>query len=101
MFGLDRSSQVIALASILVDPFYRTFNGFSVLIEKEFAGHGHPMSIRLGFKRDKSEERSPILIEFLECVHQLVVAFPPYFEYSAAYLARIGYELYTRRYHNF
>ena len=79
MFALDRASQVIALAEILIDPFYRTIDGLSVLIEKEFIGYGHPTSLRLGFTVGSSDKYSPILIEFLECVHQLINAHPEYF----------------------
>ena len=32
--GWDRTSQLCALAQIILDPYYRTIEGFEVLIEK-------------------------------------------------------------------
>ena len=40
--GWDRTSQVSALAQIILDPYYRTFNGFAVLIERDWIQAGHP-----------------------------------------------------------
>jgi hypothetical protein len=100
--GYDRTPQISALAQIMLDPFYRTLTGFPVLVEKEFVSFGHPFNVRLGLKRDKeNDERSPVFIQFLDAVNQLIKQFPLSFEFTSKYLARIAYELYSNRYGNF
>lgn len=60
--GFDRSGQISAVAQIIIDPFYRTFIGFSSLVEKEFVAFGHPFALRFGCNSEKYEEMSPIFI---------------------------------------
>ena len=84
--GWDRTAQVVALAEILLDPFYRTFDGFKVLIEREWLSFGHKFSDRCGLGADG--EQSPIFIQWLDCVYQLTKQFPTSFEFSTSYLVR-------------
>ena len=39
--GWDRTSQLVSIAQLLIDPYYRTMAGFAVLIEKDWIQCGH------------------------------------------------------------
>lgn len=47
--GWDRTSQLSALSQLCLDPYYRTMQGFMVLVEKDFVSFGHMFRHRSGF----------------------------------------------------
>jgi hypothetical protein len=47
--GWDRTGQLSALSQICLDPYYRTLEGFIVLVEKDFLSFGHMFRHRSGF----------------------------------------------------
>lgn len=46
--GWDRTSQLSALSQICLDPYYRTMEGFIVLVEKDWLAFGHRFQYRTG-----------------------------------------------------
>lgn len=46
--GWDRTSQLSALSQICLDPYYRTMEGFIILVEKDWLSFGHQFQYRTG-----------------------------------------------------
>ena len=86
--GWDRTSQLSALTQILLDPFYRTINGFAVLVEKDWLSFGHQFALRNGImkKGGGDDQSSPIFLQFLDAVHQLLLQNPNSFEFNEKFL---------------
>ncbi|XP_044461637.1 phosphatidylinositol-3-phosphatase myotubularin-1-like [Mangifera indica] len=124
--GWDRTTQLVALANLLLDPYYRTFSGFQALVEKDWLAFGHPFSDRVGMpmlsgtgdityelSRQSSSgnfpsppmrqasgsfpsqapsashgqnDYSPIFLQWVDCVSQLLRMYPCAFEFSSTFL---------------
>ncbi|XP_050687156.1 myotubularin-related protein 6-like isoform X2 [Eriocheir sinensis] len=84
--GWDRTAQTCALAQLLLDPYYRTIQGFQTLIEKEWLAFGHKFTDRCGHIQGDSKEVSPIFTQFIDCVWQLQQMLPSAFEFNERYL---------------
>lgn len=46
--GWDRTAQLAALAQVCLDPYFRTIDGFRVLVEKDWVSFGHKFLDRSG-----------------------------------------------------
>ncbi len=101
--GWDRTAQLCALAGMILDPFYRTIEGFAILIEKDWIHFGHQFSVRLGqgMNEPGSQERSQVFLQFLDCVSQLLYQFPSEFEFNYKFLKEIGEQAYSSIFGNF
>lgn len=100
--GWDRTSQLCATAQLILDPYYRTMDGFVVLIEKEWAMAGHKFFERVGHGVAGTEnENSPVFAQWLDCVWQLLDQFPEAFEFNQQMLICILDHLYSCRFGNF
>lgn len=84
--GWDRTAQLTCLTELLLDPYYRTLEGFAVLIEKEWLAFGHKFAQRHGHgsfaPKVKDTQRAPIFLQFIDCVWQLTQQFPTTFEWN-------------------
>lgn len=101
--GWDRTSQVTSLTMLMLDPYYRTMEGFCLLIEKEWCSFGHQFHKRIGpgSKNYFQEERSPIFLLFFECIYQLMHQHPTSFEFNDKFLLLILDELFACRFGTF
>ncbi|XP_065363536.1 myotubularin-related protein 10-B [Calliphora vicina] len=92
--GRDLCCIISSLTQIILDPFYRSIDGFQSLIQKEWIALEHPFQRRLGHVRlatDSSglQEESPVFLLFLDSVWQLLQQFPDEFEFSQTYLTTL------------
>uniref|UniRef100_A0A0L8FT74 Myotubularin phosphatase domain-containing protein n=2 Tax=Octopus bimaculoides TaxID=37653 RepID=A0A0L8FT74_OCTBM len=95
--GWDRTAQLTSLAMIMLDPYYRTVKGFEILIEKEWLSFGHKFAQRIGHGEDKHSDadRSPVFLQFIDCVWQMANQFPIAFEFNEYFLITIMDHLYS------
>jgi len=99
--GWDRTSQTCALAQLLLDPFYRTIQGYQALIEKDWLVFGHKFTDRCGFLAGDSKEISPIFTQFIDATWQLMCQFPQAFQFNHKYLLTIHDHVYSCQYGTF
>ncbi|KAG7812368.1 hypothetical protein KL921_001600 [Ogataea angusta] len=126
--GWDRTSQVASLVQLCLDPYFRTMDGFVVLVEKDWCSFGHRFNERCGhlqretkfynyaqdtnfqkikqlnqhFKHHQNTKlESPVFQQFLDCVYQLMRQHPEKFEFNERFLRRLVYHLYSCQYGTF
>jgi hypothetical protein len=104
--GWDRTAQLSALSQLCLDPYYRTIKGFQVIIEKEWVSFGHKFLDRSGHlaknqKASHYKESSPVFLQFLDCLYQIMKQFPAEFEYNEQFLIELLEHLYSCQYGNF
>ncbi|CAG8717500.1 7112_t:CDS:2, partial [Dentiscutata heterogama] len=127
--GWDRTAQLTSISILCLDPYYRTFRGFQVLVEKEWISFGHKFTDRSGHLSDEKyfinsvntnaantafntvqskfynqsyiREISPIFQQFLDCVFQLLTQFPTRFEFNEKFLIELHYHCYSCQFGTF
>ncbi|KAG0676580.1 hypothetical protein C6P42_001205 [Pichia californica] len=126
--GWDRTTQICSLVEICIEPYYRTIEGFIILIEKEWISFGHRFNERCGIlqndfkffnntedskfqkiknlnQRFKFQQNikleSPIFQQFLDCLYQILIQNPKKFEFNERFLRRLIYHLYSCQYGTF
>lgn len=95
--GWDRTAQLTSLAMLMLDGYYRTIRGFEVLVEKEWLSFGHRFQLRVGHgdKNHADAERSPVFLQFIDCVWQMTRQFPTGVEFNEYFLITILDHLYS------
>uniref|UniRef100_A0A4W3IE68 phosphatidylinositol-3,5-bisphosphate 3-phosphatase n=1 Tax=Callorhinchus milii TaxID=7868 RepID=A0A4W3IE68_CALMI len=101
--GWDRTPQIVALAKILLDPYYRTIEGFQVLVETDWLDFGHKFGDRCGHSETVEDvsEQCPVFLQWLDSVHQLLKQFPCLFEFNDAFLVKLVQHTYSCLYGTF
>ncbi|KAH8368521.1 hypothetical protein KR084_012689 [Drosophila pseudotakahashii] len=97
--GRDLCCVISSLAQLLLDPHFRTIDGFQSLVQKEWVALEHPFQRRLGHVYPAQQaggsaelldsEQSPVFLLFLDCVWQLLQQFPDEFEFTQTYLTTL------------
>ncbi|XP_026183130.1 myotubularin-related protein 1a isoform X8 [Mastacembelus armatus] len=95
--GWDRTTQLTSLAMLMLDSYYRTLCGFQVLVEKEWISFGHKFSARVGHgdENHANSERSPLFVQFIDCVWQMTRQFPAAFQFNELFLMTVLDHLYS------
>ncbi|KAM7348864.1 uncharacterized protein ACRADG_008032 isoform 2-T8 [Cochliomyia hominivorax] len=101
--GWDRTPQIVATAQLCLDPYYRTVEGFRVLVEREWLSYGHKFADRCGHGpgSDELNERCPVFLQWLDLVHQIHKQFSCSFEFSMGYLIKLAQHSHSGLFGNF
>jgi myotubularin-related protein 1/2 len=79
------------------------------LVEKDFMSFGHPFHLRCAHGEGRSQtattpqsndegQISPIFLQFLDCVFQMVQLYPECFEFNTQYLLELSFHIYSCRF---
>ncbi|XP_026736856.1 myotubularin-related protein 5 isoform X1 [Trichoplusia ni] len=99
--GWDATAQISSLAQICLEPYYRTLEGFRILVEKEWLALGHKFQQRSNIGATPQQGFTPTFLMFLDAVHQLQKQFPLAFEFNEYYLRFVAYHSVSCRFRTF
>ncbi|KAL7722046.1 Myotubularin [Entamoeba marina] len=87
--GWDRTSQCSSICQLMIDSYYRTIQGFIILIEKDWKSFGHKFMTRAGVGMKSNPQNSPVFHQFVECVYLLLKKYPTAFEFNEYFLLKL------------
>ena len=105
--GWDRTAQLACTSQLLLDKYYRTLEGFICLIEKDWLSFGHQFRYRNGFYSSIDPEGisenqfSPIFLQWLDCVYQLMYQNYSKFEFNFNLLTFLASEIFAGKFGTF
>eukprot|EP00996_Jenningsia_fusiforme_P001473 NODE_2353_length_1222_cov_49.555840_g2147_i0.p1 GENE.NODE_2353_length_1222_cov_49.555840_g2147_i0~~NODE_2353_length_1222_cov_49.555840_g2147_i0.p1 ORF type:complete len:379 (+),score=69.65 NODE_2353_length_1222_cov_49.555840_g2147_i0:91-1137(+) len=133
--GWDRTPQLTATAMLLIDPYYRSIDGFVVLVESQWVQFGHKFADRCGLalggaesaaaaaaagasdenfddrspvsagspklSSNEAQEISPIFVQWIDAVYQILRQFPTAFEFTSRVLLLLIDAVHGGRYGTF
>lgn len=102
--GWDITAQISSIAQLCLDPYYRTMEGFRVLIEKDWIAFGHRFAHRSNLKPthgNSSIAFAPTFLQFLDAVYQIQRQFPMAFEFNEFYVRFLAYHMVSCRFRTF
>ncbi|XP_064637121.1 myotubularin-related protein 8-like isoform X3 [Lineus longissimus] len=100
--GWDRTAQTCSISCLILDPYYRTIQGFQTLIDKEWLSFGHKFTDRCGLLETvDAKEVSPVFTQFIESVWQMKQQFPCAFQFNDRYLLTIHDHVYSCQFGTF
>ena len=101
--GWDRTSQLCAMSQIILDKYYRTLDGFICVIEKDWISFGHQFRYRNGLYpiKEKKNQFSPIFIQWLDSLYQLMDQNYTKFQFNFSLLSFLANEMFSGKYGTF
>ena len=111
--GKNRTNLISSLIQILLDPYYRTIEGFIVLFEKEWLSFSNNFQIYKQKEQSKqnnsSEEQEEknclsgngLFIIYIHCIAQIIIQHKDKFQYNILFLLKITELFYNNRFSSF
>eukprot|EP00062_Callorhinchus_milii_P002620 gi/632939205/ref/XP_007908180.1/ PREDICTED: myotubularin-related protein 10 [Callorhinchus milii] len=87
--GRDLSCVVASVVQVMLDPHFRSIQGFQSLIQKEWVIAGYRFLDRCNHLQKSDKQECPLFLLFLDCVWQLLQQYPAAFEFTETYLTML------------